>query len=189
MTRIDPVTNEVTATIDVSPSGTAIIQGAVIADGTLWVSLCEGGLVSVDEQTLAVSEPTALDGCAGTLGFTDESLWVAMDDQRTFRVDPAAGVVTVVVEVGPEDGAPFMATGDGAVWVPLTTGTVARIDTATNTVTEILDLGRTGKPPVSASATSRFGPATTATTPCSASTPSRGRSGSVNRRSGTSSPP
>ena len=145
LTRIDPVTNEVTATIDVSPSGTSIIQGAVIADGTVWVSLCEGGVVSVDEQTLAVSEPIALDGCAGTLGFTDESLWVALDDQRTVRVDPAAGVVTAVVEIGPEDGAPFMATGDGAVWVPVTTATVARIDTATNTVTEILDLGRTGQ--------------------------------------------
>ena len=102
-------------------------------------------MVSVDEQTLAVSEPIGLDGCAGTLGFTDESLWVAMDGKRTVRVDPAARAVTAVVEVGPDDGAPFMATGDGAVWVPLTTATVARIDTATNTVTEILDLGRTGQ--------------------------------------------
>ena len=57
----------------------------------------------------------------------------------------AARAVTAVVEVGPADGAPFMATGDGAVWVPMTTATVARIDTATNTVTEILDLGRTGQ--------------------------------------------
>ena len=92
-----------------------------------------------------MSEPVALDGCAGTLGFTDESLWVALDDQRTVRVDPALGAVTAVVDIGPADGAPFMATGDGAVWVPVTTATVARIDTATNTVTEILDLGRTGQ--------------------------------------------
>jgi len=145
VTRIDPVTNEVTATIDVSPAGAGTIQDAVIADGTLWVSLCEGGLVSVDEQTLAVSEPTALGGCAGTLGFIDESLWVAMDDQRTLRVDPIAGVGTAVVDVGPNDGALFMATGDGSVWVSLDTATVARIDTASNTVTEILDLGRTGQ--------------------------------------------
>ena len=145
LTRVDPVTNEVTATIDVSASGTNIIHGAVTVDGMVWVSLCEGGVVSVDEQTLAVSEPVALDGCAGTLGFTDESLWVALDDQRTARVDPVARAVTAVVDIGPADGAPFMATGDGSVWVPVTTATVARIDTATNTVTEILDLGRTGQ--------------------------------------------
>jgi len=145
LTRVDPVTNEVTATIDVAASGTNNIHGAVTVDGTVWVSLCEGGVVSVDEQTLAVSEPVALDGCAGTLGFTDESLWVALDDQRTARVDPVARAVTAVVDIGPADGAPFMATGDGSVWVPVTTATVARIDTATNTVTEIIDLGRTGQ--------------------------------------------
>ena len=145
LNRLDPVTNEVTARIDVSGSGTGNVEGVMIAGGKVWVSLCEGGVVSVDEQTLAVSEPIALDGCAGTLGFTDEALWVALDDQRTARVDPVAGVVTAVVEIGPVDGAPFMATGDGAVWVPVTTGTVAHIDTATNTVTDIVDLGRTGQ--------------------------------------------
>ncbi len=145
LTRVDPVTNEVTARIDVAGSGTGTVQDAMIADGKVWVSSCEGGVVSIDEQTLAVSEPIPLDGCAGTLGFTDESLWVALDDQRTVRVDPVSGAVTAVVEIGPTDGAPFMATGDGAVWVPVTTGTVARIDTATNTVTDILDLGRTGQ--------------------------------------------
>ena len=145
LSRVDPVTNEVKATIDVAASGTNTIHGAVIADGAVWVSLCEGGVVRVDEQTLAVSEPIAFDGCAGTLGFADESLWVALDDQRTVRVDPVARAVTAVVEIGPVDGAPFMAAGDGAVWVPVTTATVARIDTATNTVTDILDLGRTGQ--------------------------------------------
>ena len=145
LSRVDPVTNEVKATIDVAASGTNTIHGAVIADGAVWISSCEGGVVRVDEQTLAVSEPIALDGCAGTLGFADESLWVALDDQRTVRVDPVSGTITAVVEIGPVDGAPFMAAGDGAVWVPVTTATVARIDTATNTVTDILDLGRTGQ--------------------------------------------
>ena len=37
--------------------GTNIIQMAGTVDGVVWVSLCEGGVVSVDEQTLAVSEP------------------------------------------------------------------------------------------------------------------------------------
>ena len=144
LSRIDPATNEVTGTIDVSSSG-AEVQGAVVGGGSLWVSLCDRGLVSVDQQTLAVSEPIALDGCAGTLGFTDGSLWVAMDDQRTVRVDPVGRMVETVVEIGPDDGAGFMATGDDAVWVPVNTATVARIDTATNTVTEILDLGRSGQ--------------------------------------------
>ena len=116
----------------------------MIADGTVWVSSCEGGVVSVDEETLAVSEPIGLDGCAGTLGFTDESLWVAMDGKRTVRVDPVAGAVHRGRRVGPTDGA--------SSWPPVTVPvgglehrTVARIDTATNTVTEILDLGRTGQ--------------------------------------------
>jgi len=146
LTRVDPVTNEVTDTIDVSASGIGNVEGALIADGAVWVSSCEGGVVRVDEQTLAVSAPIALDGCAGTLGFADESLWVALDGQRTVRLDPASGVVSAVVEIGPVDGAPFMATDDDAVWVPVTTATIARIDTTTNTVTDIVDLGRTGQP-------------------------------------------
>lgn len=145
LTRVDPVSNEVTATIDVGASGVGTVEDAIIADGAVWVSSCEGGVVRVDEQTLAVSGPFVLDGCAGALGFADESLWVALEGQRTVRVDPVAGTVTAVVEIGPTDGAPFMASGDGAVWVPVTTGTVARIDTATNIVTDILDLGRTGQ--------------------------------------------
>ena len=74
----------------------------VIADGKVWVSSCEGGVVGVDERTLAVSEPIGLDGCAGTLGFTDDSLWVALDGQRTLRVDPVTGAVIAVVEIGPD---------------------------------------------------------------------------------------
>lgn len=115
----------------------------VIADGVVWVNTRDGP-VSIDAQTLTVSEPITLDGCGNVLGMADGSLWVGVG-RRTVRIDPVEREVEVILDVGPIDGAPFLATGGGAVWRPLTTSTIARIDTATNSVTEILDLRRRGQ--------------------------------------------
>ena len=133
-----------TATVDVTSAGTDGAEGIVIADGLVWVNTC-GGPVSIDPQTLTVSEPVALDGCGNSIGFSDGSLWVGLPGQRTARIDPVDREVEVILDVGPADDAPFLATADGAVWRPLTTSRIARIDTATNTVTEILDLDRSGQ--------------------------------------------
>lgn len=141
VSRIDPQSNEVTATVDLAAAGIGDAEGAVIAGGLVWVNTCHG-VVSIDQQTLAVSDPIALDGCGTAIGFADGSLWVGLTGQRTARIDPIERDVEVILDVGPTDDAPFMATGGGAVWRPLTTSTIARIDTSTNTVTEILDLGR-----------------------------------------------
>ena len=121
------------------------IAGWVVADGLLWLSLCDTGVVSVNAETLVVTEPISIDGCAGTIASLDGDLWVARDDHTTIRVDPDDRSVEAVVDVGPEGEAPFLSTGDGAVWVPLDTSKVARIDPATNAVVEVLDLGRTGQ--------------------------------------------
>ena len=143
VSRVDPQTNEVAASVDLSASGFIASEGMVIADGLVWVNTC-GGPVSIDTQTLTVSEPVALSGCGNALGMADGSLWVGVG-RRTARIDPVNRRVEVILDVGPIDGAPFVATGDGGVWRPLSTSRIARIDTATNTVTQILDLGRTGQ--------------------------------------------
>ena len=145
VSRVDPQTNEVTDTVDLTAAGIGGAEGMVIADGLVWVNTC-GGPVSIDPQTLAVSEPIALDGCASQIGFADGSLWVGLTGRQTARIDPVDREVEVILDVGPVDEAPGLATGDGAVWRPLTTSTVARIDTATNAVTEVLDLDRSGQP-------------------------------------------
>ena len=144
VSRVDPQTNEVTATVDLTTAGTVGAEGIVIADGLVWVNTCSGP-VSIDPQTLTVSEPIALDGCGNSIGFSDGSLWVGLPGPRTARIDPGDREVEVILDIGPVDDAPFLATADGAVWRPLTTSTIARIDTATNTVSEILDLDRGGQ--------------------------------------------
>ena len=144
VSRIDPQTNEVTATVDLAAPGIGGAEGMVIVGGLVWVNTC-GGPVSIDPQTLAVSEPIALDGCGNAIGMADGSLWVGLAGGRTARVDPVEREVEVILDIGPFDDAPFLATGDGAMWRGLTTSTIARIDTATNAVTEVLDLGRSGQ--------------------------------------------
>lgn len=142
VSRIDPQTNEVTATVELA------VNGLVVGDGTVWALTCDtvtgSGLVSIDSQTLAVSEPIELDDCGSSIGLVDESLWVGLGG-RTARVDPTNRRIETILDIGPSDGAPFLTTSDGAVWRPLTTDLIARIDTATNTVVEILDLGRSGQ--------------------------------------------
>ncbi|MGI9031754.1 MAG: Vgb family protein [Ilumatobacteraceae bacterium] len=145
VSRVDPQTNEVTATVDLTTGIGDDVGGMVVTGGLVWANTC-GGPVSIDPQTLAVSDPIALDGCASDIGFADGSLWVGLAGRRTARIDPVAREVEVILDVGPVDEAPGLATGSGAVWRPLTTSTIARIDTATNAVTEVLDLGRIGQP-------------------------------------------
>jgi len=145
VSRVDSQTNEVTATVDLGPAGIGDAFGVIMAGGLVWVNTCSGP-VSIDPETLTVSEPIALDGCAAEIGFADGSLWVGLAGQRTARIDPVGRQVEVILDVGPVDEAPGLAVSDGAVWRPLTTSTIARIDTATNAVTEILDLGRGGQP-------------------------------------------
>jgi len=143
VSRIDPQTNQVTTTVEVT------VNGLVADDGGLWALTCDpvagGGLVSIDSQTLTVSDPVELDDCANSIGFVDESVWVGLPGGRTARVDPTDRTVEAILDVGPEDDAEFLTTSDGAIWRPLTTSIMARIDTASNAVTEILDLGRSGQ--------------------------------------------
>jgi len=143
VSRIDPQTNEVTATVEIASNG------LVVADDAIWGLTCDpvtgGGLVSIDSRTLTVSDPIELDGCGSSIGFADESVWVGLPGGRTARVDPTDRQVEAILDVGPDDGAPFLTTSNGAVWRPLNTSTVARIDTESNTVTEVLDLGRSGQ--------------------------------------------
>jgi streptogramin lyase len=124
VSRVDPQTNEVTATVDLTTAGVGGAGGMVIADGLVWVNTCRGPL-SIDPQTLAVSDPVALDDCGNSIGLSGGSLWVGLPDQRTARIDPVNRTVEAVLDVGPADDPPFLAT-DGAVWRPLTTSTHAR---------------------------------------------------------------
>ncbi len=116
--RVDLQTNEVTDTVDLEAAGIGGAEGMVIADGLVRVNTC-GGPVSIDPQTLAVSEPIALDGCAGhPIGFADGSLWVGLTGRRTARIDPVDREVEVILDVGPVDEAPGLATGDGRCGSP-----------------------------------------------------------------------
>lgn len=108
--RIDPSSNAVTATIPL-PSAPFSFTWAAFGEGSVWVSVGEGG-----------PEP----GAEGRL--------------VVFRIDPGSNKVVATIPVGPAPTRPApLAVGEGAVWVTnFEESTVTRIDPATNAVAETI---------------------------------------------------
>jgi YVTN family beta-propeller protein len=146
VSRIDPATNEVVATIQVGspgPEGLPAPPSIAVLGDEIWVLVnTDAMLVRIDPATNEVNASVALPddilserknryrGLAAGAG----ALWVT-DDQvvQVIRVDPVS--LTIVATIPDINGYGLLATDD-AVWVAeyLDTATVHRIDPATNTV-------------------------------------------------------
>lgn len=116
LSRIDPLTNELVATIPVgrAPSGLAVGQGAV------WVTSSRDGTVAridpASNRLTVAPVPRCRDG---DLAGGEGALWVANRlDGTLVRVDPASGRVAArVLLPRTTDQEPHqVAVGDGAVW-------------------------------------------------------------------------
>jgi YVTN family beta-propeller protein len=113
VTRIDPASNRVVATIPVPGSPAAVAA----AGGTLWVS-GNRGLSRIDP---ASNQVTPVGVCCGDLAAGAGALWVASGmDNTVLRVDPVSGRVVARIPVptaSPSEGPFRIAAADGAVWV------------------------------------------------------------------------
>jgi virginiamycin B lyase len=149
LSRIDPVTNELVATIPVGrgPSGLAVGAGAV------WVTSSGDGTVArIDPASNRLTIVPVPRCCGGGLAAGERALWAANRlDGTLVRLDPATGrVVARVLLPRTTDQEPHqVAVGDGAVWVTSasprggTANLLWRVDPASNQVTSTTDLGPT----------------------------------------------
>jgi YVTN family beta-propeller protein len=145
VSRIDPVTNEVVATI---PTGGRPAGGwngqdptAVTSNGSeVWVSVNASRAVArIDPESNEVVETLPVEAQTYSLTVTDTDLWVVtLDDDAVLRIDLATKEEVARFNV------PFPARvavhGDSAWVTALRAGEVYRIDLATNEVTDTLKM-------------------------------------------------
>ena len=144
--RIDTVTDEVVATIEVDGRP----HGLVADESNVWITvgLCasddpasctDGTIVRIDSATNEVAETIAIGTWGYAMAVHEGTIWVSsFEDDLVVRVDHEQR--RVVAEIPVTDPTGIVASADG-VWTSLHyTGLVARIDPATNEVT-MLDTG------------------------------------------------
>jgi virginiamycin B lyase len=138
--RINPVANEVVATIPVgrAPSGLAVGAGAV------WVSRrSDGTVVRIDPATNRVMATIPVGPAPGAVTVAGGVVWVALPENGGLgRIDPATNRSTLVRI--PRCCAGELAAGEGALWVAnRVDGTLVRVDPATGRVAARVLLPRT----------------------------------------------
>jgi YVTN family beta-propeller protein len=138
VSRIDPVTDQVVASIAVG-----VAPAGVTSDGhSVWVTDRLAGTVTrIDPQSDATATfPVGAtpDGVASTPG----ALWVTdFDSGALLRLDPGNGAVVDRISVG--NGPSAVATSNDSVWVENSRdGTVSRIDPATDSVQAVVSVGQ-----------------------------------------------
>jgi virginiamycin B lyase len=170
VSRIDPRTNKVAATIQIGDPQVMVAAGcgpgsvhsfmyftllnrrcdipsSLTSDGrSVWaVDNVAPGLDRIDPGTNRVVQHLALDADPFDLAWGYGSLWVSSyfhEPRELLRVDPATGQVLATISDIPL-GATGLAVGDGAVWVASTYGQlVARVDPGTNRVTATIPVER-----------------------------------------------
>jgi DNA-binding beta-propeller fold protein YncE len=130
VSRIDPATNEVTATIrlDGNPSSVAAGGGGVLVASALEIIASEPFpqvvVWRIDPQSNTVTATSRIDAtCQGLVAVGEGGGWVTTG-QHIANVDPATGEVES--EVNPGVSLHALAVGEGAVW-SATLGLPARV--------------------------------------------------------------
>jgi virginiamycin B lyase len=141
VTRIDPKTNKVVATISV---GKGPCSGLAAGFDSLWVPNCDDPSVSrVDlksGQVTATLQLTIGDS-EGGLAVGAGSVWMMADAKGTLiRIDPATNKVVAEIYVAP--GSFTVAFGEGAVWITSTEkNLVTRVNPYTNAIETTVSVG------------------------------------------------
>jgi streptogramin lyase len=149
VSRVDPATNQVAATIPLPASGaTSITVGA----GAVWVTVTAAGTTSLYRldpatnaivETIALGPSTGVDGSVVRVG--EGAVWVATGGgSLVARVDPQTSAITRV-PASPETQPSGIAFGGGFVWVVAQPGTVYKVDPHTTTIAAAIDFD--GGPP------------------------------------------
>jgi virginiamycin B lyase len=142
VTRMDPATNKVVATVTV---GKKPCSGLAAGFGSLWVPNCGDQTMSrVDLKTGAIvaTIKTGIGDSEGSIVTGAESVWIMTDAKGTLaRFDPATN--SLVAEIYVASGSFGIAFGEGAVWVTSTEhNSVARVDPQTNLIVETIPVGK-----------------------------------------------
>jgi DNA-binding beta-propeller fold protein YncE len=118
VSRIDPATNAVIATVKVDPGTWYLAFG----QGYLWaVSSDAQSIQRIDPATNAVTKRTALGKQPGFLAAGEGAVWIQeQGDGTVARIDPASGEVSGRVKVGAELKYGDIDTGGGKVWLRTT---------------------------------------------------------------------
>jgi YVTN family beta-propeller protein len=145
VSKLDPKTNAVTATI---PVGKRPCSGLASGFGSLWVPNCGDATTapSMSRVDLKTGEVTAtiktgVGNTEGSIATGAGSVWLITDAKGTLaRFDPATN--TVVAEIYVSPGSYGLTFGEDAVWVTSTEkSTVTRVDPHTNLIVETIPVG------------------------------------------------
>jgi YVTN family beta-propeller protein len=155
LSRIDPATNQVVATIDLGAdhvdavaSGYATLTVAA-SDTAVWVTRSVSGadpthskreLLRIDPTTNAIVATTPLDVMPQLMAYGEGAVWITSHASNVLlRIDADTNQVVASI---PLDAPLSLAAGDGAVWV--VTGldqlTLTRVDPASNTIVDTYHL-------------------------------------------------
>jgi virginiamycin B lyase len=141
ITRIDPKTNRIIATIEV---GKGPCAGLTIGFGSVWTPLCADGVVwRIDPQSqkMIASVATGVADTEGGIAAGEGSVWMPSAPSGLLaRIDPATNKVVSRIQIAP--GSNTAAVGEGAVWVTSTRNNlVTRIDPKTEKVVATIPVG------------------------------------------------
>jgi YVTN family beta-propeller protein len=117
VSRIDPHTNAVTATVTLSGEPCA---GLATGFGSVWVPLCGGRptLAKVDQTTGTLTKvfPVGPAASEGGVATSQDSVWLVIDKRGTLaRIDPATGAIRQRIQLPPGSYNPRYS--DGRIWV------------------------------------------------------------------------
>lgn len=142
VTRIDPKTNKVVATIE---TGKGPCSGLAIGFGSLWVPNCgDKNVVRIDlvSGKITATLPIPVADSEGAIAIGAGSVWILTDKLGTLaRVDPDTNKIAAEIYVAP--GSYCAVFGEDAVWVTSTErNLVTRVDPRTNLVVESIPVGK-----------------------------------------------
>jgi streptogramin lyase len=150
--QIDPMTNAIVATVEVSGTPLAIATGF----DSVWITTSEPDTlvrINIATRTIVATVPDVVAGTS--LVASDDAVWIlgqANNGTLLTRVDPAADQVSARISLDlpnvPSTGAGCqtcageVTTAAGDIWVALSgLNALARVDAATNLVTVVIPVG------------------------------------------------
>jgi virginiamycin B lyase len=145
VSRLDPKTNTVAATINLGPEKHPC-SGLAAGFGSLWVPNCgDKTLMRIDLKSNAITAtlPLTIGNSEGSIATGAGSVWIMTDAKGTLaRIDPDTN--SVVAEIVVASGSYGLAFGEGALWVTSSEhDSVSRVDPNTNLVAETIAVGKT----------------------------------------------
>jgi streptogramin lyase/tRNA A-37 threonylcarbamoyl transferase component Bud32 len=120
VSRVDPATNEVVATLALDGVGGFI--GGAAGEGAVWIADPGGdALLRLDAATNRITETIRAGRRPTDVAVGEGSVWVTSDRDRSIsRFDPRTSDIVATIELG---GRPrVIAVGEGAVWAAVETG-------------------------------------------------------------------